>query len=362
MFMVNSGNCTKRLLDRRLRGKRPTERSRFFVVCLFLASILATSWVMAAEPGRITGGVRYSIPSWFKQSFLELADDAAEAGEADKHVMLFMHLDECPYCEAVLRESIINADYLPWLRSRFDAIAINIRGDREVAFNETVRVSEKKLAEILKVSQTPVIIFLNGENRPVMRVDGYRTPLEFERILKYVDDKAYLQMNLASYVAKTSAGPHYRLRSHPAFAPLTDLSSSDKPLLVLFEDSWCGGCDLLHDTLLADPEVNQLLEKFNFVRLDAESREPIVTPTGQQTTPKAWIEALGIDARPAFVAFAEGEERVRIKGVLRHWHFTTAIRYVGEGYYETYPTLRQFSRAFRQQQLEAGINVDLGRQ
>jgi thioredoxin-related protein len=77
------------------------KRRHVTVMLLFLAllggGVLAAS---AAESGRLTGGIRYEIPAWFKTSFLDLAEDAAEAAEADKHVLLFMHLDECPYCEA----------------------------------------------------------------------------------------------------------------------------------------------------------------------------------------------------------------------------------------------------------------------
>ncbi len=329
---------------------------------LFLLLGAFTAVTLSAETGRLTGGKRYEIPGWFKSSFLELADDAAEAAEADKHVMLYMHLDECPYCEAVLRESIVGSDYSPWLRERFDAIAINIRGDREVVFNEEVTVTEKELAQMLKVHQTPAVIFLDGANRQVMRVDGYRTPVEFKRVLDYIDDKAYLQMDLASYVVKTASGPHYALRPHTAFAEVADLSSGDKPVLVLFEDAWCGGCDLLHDTLLADPEVNELLEEFTVVRLDAESEAPIVDPSGRKTTPRAWVRDLGINARPAFVLFADGQDLVRIYGVLRHFHFTTALRYVGKGRYAEFATLRDYSRDRQQKLLDAGVTIDLGRQ
>ena len=329
---------------------------------LFLLLCIFTTVTLSAESGRLTGGKRYEIPDWFKSSFLELADDAAEAAEADKHVMLYLHLDECPYCEAVLRESIVGSDYSPWLRERFDAIAINIRGDREVVVNEEVTVTEKDLAQMLKVYQTPAVIFLDGTNRQVMRVDGYRTPLEFKRVLEYIDDKAYLQMDLASYVARTVSGPHYALRSHSAFTEVADLSSGDKPVLVLFEDAWCDGCDLLHDTLLADPEINELLAEFTVVRLDAESEAPIIDPSGKTTTPRAWVRELGINARPAFVLFADGQEMVRIAGVLRHFHFTTALHYVGKGRYLEYATLRDYSMDRRQKLLDAGVTIDLGRQ
>lgn len=329
-------------------------------VWLLLAAFTAS--LHAAEQGRLTGGIRYAIPEWFKESFLDLAEDAAEAAEADRHVMLFMHLDECPYCEAVLRESLVESDYAAWVRERFDAIAINIRGAREVAVNPEVTVTEKALAERLDVRQTPAVVFLDGQNRQVMRVDGYRTAAEFKRVLDYVDTKTYLKTDLASYVAKTAAGPVYAFRDHAAFADVTDLSGVERPLMVLFEDAWCGGCDLLHDTLLADAEVNALLAKMTVVRLDAESTAPIVDLAGRATTPRAWIRALGMDARPAFLLFAERTERVRIAGVLRHWHFTTALRYVAERRDTEYATLREFSRALRQQQLDAGVVVDLGRQ
>ncbi len=329
------------------------------VVLLLIWALAAGA--LAAGQGRLTGGMRYAIPDWFKPSFLELADDAAEAGEADRHVMLFMHLDECPYCEAVLRESIVESDYSPWLRERFDAIALNVRGDREVAFNAEVTASEKELAQLLGVRQTPAVIFLDGQNRQVMRVDGYRTPEEFKRVLDYVDSKSYLKMDLASFVASTASGPNYTLRPHPAFANTADLAV-DGPLMVLFEDAWCFGCDLLHDTLLADPEVNALLAKMTVVRLDTEEETPIVDPSGRATTAKAWIRELGIDARPAILLYRGGREQVRIKGVLRHWHFTTAVRYVAEGHDAEYATLRDYSQALRKQQVDAGMTVDLGRQ
>jgi thioredoxin-related protein len=337
---------------------RPTVAA--LLCALLLAVTLLPAW--AAERGRLTGGIRYELPGWFKESFLELADDASEAAEADRHVMLFMHREECPYCAALLEESIAGSDYTPWLRKRFDVIAINVRGGREVVFDEQLTVSEMELARFLEVRQTPAVIFLDGNNNRVLRVDGYKTPADFRRILDYVDTKSYLTMDLASYVAKTAAGPTYTPRPHPAFTDRTDLSDVDGPLMVIFEDAWCGACDLLHDTLLADAEVNDLLDEFTVVRLDGESVAPLVDPSGRATTPRAWSRALGIDTRPALFLFGDGEERVRIEGVLRHFHFTTALRYVAEAKYDDYPTLRDYSIQRREALLQAGITVDLGRQ
>ena len=316
----------------------------------------------AEERGRLTGGIRYTLPDWFKQSFLELADDAAEAAEADKHVMLFIHADECPYCADLLHQSIAGSDYTPWLQKRFDVIAINVRGDREVVFDAKTTVTEKELAQLLKVRQTPTVVFLDGQNRQVMRSNGYKTPKEFKRILDYVDSKSYLSMDLPAFVAKSAGGAHYALRPHPAFKPLDDLSGIVGPLMVIFEDGWCDACDLLHDTLLADPEVNELLGRYTVVRLDTASTAPLVDPAGRRTSAQAWSRELELNARPMILLFDDGREVVRIEGVLRHFHFVSALRFVAEEKFLEFPTLSAYGRDRAEQLLKAGVDVDLGRQ
>lgn len=46
--------------------------------------------------GRLTGGQVYELPGWFKKSFLVLNEDVQEAKAQGRHVMLCMHLAECP--------------------------------------------------------------------------------------------------------------------------------------------------------------------------------------------------------------------------------------------------------------------------
>ena len=38
--------------------------------------------------GKVIGGVSHAPPAWFKESFLEIADDIDDASEAGKHVLL----------------------------------------------------------------------------------------------------------------------------------------------------------------------------------------------------------------------------------------------------------------------------------
>lgn len=65
------------------------------------------------------------------------------------------------------------------MQQNFKVIAINIRGDKEVAVNEDESLSEKQLSKKLGVKYTPTIVFLNQKNETVARTNGYRKPEKF---------------------------------------------------------------------------------------------------------------------------------------------------------------------------------------
>lgn len=260
----------------------------------------------------------------------------------------------------MLRESFNNPQRSPWIQARFDGIDLNTRGDREVVFNESLTATEKELVQALGVRQTPAMIFLDASNKVVFRSDGYRTPKDVDRLLRYVSSKSYMRMNLASFIKKSDARAHYKLRGHAQFANTNNLATTKKPLMVIFEDGRCDGCELMHDTLLKHPETKTLMDAMLVVRFDADSEAPITLPDGTRSTPKAWANMLNLEARPAIVLFAQGKEQVRIAGVLRRFHFQTALRYVAEEHYIFHASLREFSRAHREKLLSEGKTVDVG--
>ncbi len=304
---------------------------------LTLALLFVSPLVHAAE-GKVTGGKITEHPDWFKQSFLDLATDVDEANAAGKHVILFMEMNGCPYCFKMNEENFKHAPYKDFIQEHFDVIAINIRGDREVAVDAETSVIEKELAEMLDVRYTPTVVFLSKDNRPVARVDGYRNVADFKRVLEYVQTRAYEQQTPADYLVETPTDVVYRFREHPQLKPVTDLGSvADQPLAVLFEDSGCVACDDLHDGHLKDPEINRILEHFTFVRLDARSSDPIRDVDGNATTPRAYAEKLGVTYRPTILLFDKGKEIARIESMLYPYHFAGVLEYVGGRHYERYP-------------------------
>lgn len=317
----------------------------FPLAALVLGSLFAAPGIAdeaaptPAATGKVTGTKVSQHPDWFKESFLDIAEDVNEAAGADKHVILFFEMNGCPYCYKMLRENLEGAPYRDFIQANFDVIALNVRGDREVAFDADTSVTEKALAEQIGVRYTPTIVFLNQDNRPVARIDGYRNVEDFKQVLDYVAEKAYTSQTLGAFLDARKGTGGYHFRAHPQIQKITDLSQvGDKPLALLFEDRACVACDALYDGHLSDPEVNAALQRFTLVRLDDLSEEPITAPDGTPTTARQLAADLGVTYRPTLVLFDQGKEIARIESMLYRYHFLGLLEYVGERQYQRYPS------------------------
>lgn len=333
---------------------------------VFLVMMLSLSGYAHAETtaGTVIGAKISEHPDWFKESFLDIADDVDEASESGKHVMLFMHLNGCPYCYKTVEENIKNAPYTDFIKENFDVIAINIQGDREIAFNEDESLKEKALAKMLKVRFTPAVIFLDHQNKTVLRLNGYRDPGAFKHALDFVKTKAYQRTTLVEYIEEQQPVQAYLFRDHPQLQAVTDLQSvTDKPLALLFEDRWCyDACSELHDGNLRLPETRKILENFTFVRLDSSATTPIIDVEGNKTTPKAYAEKLGLSYRPTIVMFDRGREINRIDSMLYSFHFQQNLRYVGERGYERYNNnAQQYMQDSTQAILDSGRDINISK-
>ena len=312
----------------------------------------------ATERGILTGSAPHEAPDWFKESFLEIAEDVEEAGEANKHVMLFFQLNDCTYCDRMLAESFETDPYKSFIQTHFDVIAINVRGDREVVFNEEIQVTEKELAEQLNVFATPAMIFLNANNEQILRVNGYRAPQRFQKTLDYVSAKAYRDMEYAEYVDRNPNESVYSLRDHKLFKEINDLSAVKRPLLVIFENRSCYECTEFHDNLLSREEVISELSKFTVVRLDTDSDNTFIDVDGVQMTASGMAKKYQMTFRPGMLAFDKGELITRYDSLLYSYHFREGLRYVADGYYKK-EDRDTYSARRLEELLSAGVSINL---
>lgn len=330
-----------------------------FVITLSLL-MLGNGHLNAAERGTIIGGVTHQAPSWFKESFLDIADDVDEAAEENKHVILFFQLNDCPYCDRMLSESFESEPLTSYIQQHFDTIAINVRGDREIAFNEDISVTEKELSKILEVFATPAIVFLNNENETIARVNGYRAPQRFQTVLEYVATGAYESLTLGDFQSAKLARNVYQLRDNTLFSNITDLSSVDGPLMVIFEDGSCYDCNEFHDGVLAHEDVLREISAFTIVRLDTDSDQVITDLSGNKTTAGDLARQYNMLYRPGVLAFDDGNLIRRTDSLVFPHHFKELMRFVAGGFHKEldYAT---YSQQRTEELLSSGVTIDLGR-
>ena len=77
-----------------------------------------------------------------------------------------MDLEGCPYCSKMLKENFINENKTSeFIKKYFDVININVKGSREIAWDEEITLTEKELAEKLQIQYSPTILFLIMKKR-----------------------------------------------------------------------------------------------------------------------------------------------------------------------------------------------------
>lgn len=328
------------------------------LACVLVFFSLAPVIAADAPQGHLTGGQIYELPGWFKKSFLVLTEDTQEAKEQGRHLMLFMHLAECPYCARLLDENFRSGDTRDFAEKHFDAIGLDISGSSTVEWFDGQSYSEMELANRLKVAATPTLLFFDEKGKTVLRLNGYRKPPAMRQALEYVQGKHYRSLSLASYVEKQKISAVYRFQPDARFSNMTDFKAYSKPLAVIFEDKDCVDCEEFHAKVLNHPEVQPELAPYKIVRLDAYSSSPIVDIDGRKTTPKAWARRLNIIYRPGIVFFNEGKERMRMDGMHYHFHFKELLRYVSGRHYRDHATFTSYHAARREELLKQGLVID----
>ncbi|HIE55845.1 MAG TPA: hypothetical protein EYP90_11825, partial [Chromatiaceae bacterium] len=174
--------------------------------CLLLLAAVLSATEESLGPGLVNPGYQ-EPPSWFKESFLDLREDVAEATRAGKRVLLYFYQDGCPYCARLLQDNFADRQIAQQTRKHFDVIAINMWGDREVTDIQGNTLTEKQFAARMRVQYTPTLVFLDENGEPLARLNGYYPPHKFAVVLDYVAGRHERQRSLADYFQQVNPVP-----------------------------------------------------------------------------------------------------------------------------------------------------------
>ncbi|MFO1216787.1 MAG: thioredoxin fold domain-containing protein [Burkholderiaceae bacterium] len=307
------------------------------------------------------------IPGWFLESFLDFKDEAATAAKAGKRLMLYFGQDGCPYCRELMSQNFSQKAIVEKTRAHFEAVALNIWGDREVTWTDGQRLSEKQFAKLLKVQFTPTLLFLDEQGRVTTRLNGYWPPHKFDAALDYVI--ARMDRNgtsLADHVAQHAReAANAQLADEPFFlAPPFDLrrKPGGKPLAVLWETRSCKACDEMHAEGFRRAEMKALLARFDVVRFAHGDATELVAPDGRRVAANQWARELQVAYTPSVVFFdASNREVFRFEGYVRPFHLAGSFDYVAQGAYRTQPEFQRFLQDKAERARARGQPVDIWR-
>jgi thioredoxin-related protein len=332
-----------------------------FIRFALLALAMVAAGTAAAQ---IASPHAIETPKWFAETFLDFREDIAEAARENKRVLVYFGQDGCPYCKLLMQTTFAETRIVDKMQRKFVPIALNLWGDREVTWVNGSRMSEKALARLLAVQFTPTLLFFNEDADVILRLNGYQAPHRMDATLDYVAAKLESKESYADYMqgaAKEEASPKlaeeffflkppYTLRRQPA----------SKPLLVLFERTFCTSCDELHREGLRRKEVAALLPKFDIARFEPRDSSELVTPDGRRLSVAVWAGELAIHYAPTLVFFdAAGKEVFRVEAYVRPFHLAGALDYVASGEYRKEPSFQRYLQARADARRRRGENVDL---
>lgn len=330
---------------------------------LLFIPLLAMLWafpVHAEETSLIKySGSPIAEPHWFKDSFLELADDISEADEEGKKLIIYFHQAGCPYCYNLVQQSLLDPALSQYIQEHFDILALDLWGDREVTLPNGQVFSEKELAIHWKIQYTPTLLFFAEKPEPVLRIDGYRSKAMLAKIFDYVvtgDTKSSLAQRLIQEEQGSEATLYPSVDF--SFTKQFDQIESGKPLAILFEYPGCADCDQLHRNVLTRRDTHQLLQHFTALRVDLSDDTSLTTPQGTVITAKQWAAELGLTYFPSVILLDEKqEERFRIDAYVQAYHFNTALDYVRLKKHLEFPEFQRYVNERADQLRAAGKKV-----
>ena len=333
--------------------------------CVLLVMISSLTTVNAKTEGELAAGMvnpgHEEHPAWFKVSFLDLFEDIEDAADNNKRLMIYYYQDGCPYCKKLLQENFSQREISDKTQKYFDVVSINLWGDKEVTVGDKT-YTEKEFAEALKVQYTPTLLFFNEKNKIAFRANGYYPPEKFSALLDYIGKKQESTISYQDYMEKVN--PQVSTgRLHDdinSVASITDLTQSEKPLMVMFEQKKCNTCDELHLDILKRKESIALLSRFDVAVLDMWSSRVVTTPSGKKMKIRDWAKKLDVKYAPSLLFFDDkGNEVFRADAYLKAFHTQSVMDYVSSGAYKTQSNFQRYIDKRADHLREQGIEVNL---
>ena len=315
--------------------------SAVLVCSLLVAPIGRASEGAVPDLAPLAKGQQIPQPDWFKDSFLDLAEDIEEAAGEQRRLVLYFHQAGCPYCYNLITRVFPEPEINRLMQENFDLVAFDLWGDRLVTLPDGSEISEKELAVRLRVQYTPTLIFLSEDGTPVLRLDGYRPAEAFKQNLIELLHKPVTSRAIAAGAEQIT------LRG-------------DKPFAIQFQDAGCSACAAFKRDILSRDDTTELLQGFNLIQIDLSENPTLVFPDGHRVAAVDLARQLRLSYFPSWQLLdSSGQQWLKIDAYVRAFHFNAALEYVADRVYLRQPEFQRYINERGDRLRAEGKTVDI---
>lgn len=141
----------------------------------------------------------------FHETFLDMHEDAQDASNEGKILMLVFEQRGCPYCREMHEVNFQKDDIREAIEAGFYPVQIDIWGSREVIDFDGEGLEERDFAARQNVQFTPTVIYYDEAGKELFRMAGYFKPFHHFYSLEYLTSGAYEDENFQRYLQSVMA-------------------------------------------------------------------------------------------------------------------------------------------------------------
>ncbi|MEA2099088.1 MAG: thioredoxin fold domain-containing protein [Campylobacterota bacterium] len=123
------------------------------------------------------------------------------AQKQNKDIMIYFHIPNCSYCEAMLDENFKDEEIAEEIDQNFIFIDM-FTANNDIIKYKDFKGSVKEFAKYMGAIAYPATIFLDKNHKISYRSIGYRNTREYLMELMFISSKSYNKLSLEDFTTK----------------------------------------------------------------------------------------------------------------------------------------------------------------
>lgn len=184
--------------------------SRRTALALTLAGLGSAGTIRTSRAAVEIGDDGLHKQSWFIESFLDLAEDHADAAAEGKGLAIMIEQRGCPYCREMHEVNLAKPEIAEYIQEHFNVLQLDMWGARELTDFDGSVDEERALIRSWAVNFTPTVLLFAKDadvssGKPAGQIasaimPGYFKPFHFHAMFEFVAKERFKDTTFQYYI------------------------------------------------------------------------------------------------------------------------------------------------------------------